>query len=128
MNRTGILEIIALFIIALVGLGGGGFLWHYTGVVQAQAETNQVADILRQPKVLGAISEEIQITEKPLITDSINEAIKRVINSDSMLPTHINRLFLVLCERDASLKELDQWVNHSSQSLESYLSKAENCR
>ncbi len=128
MNRTSTLEITALFIIALIGLGGGGFLWHYTSIVQSQTETNQVANILHEPKVLGATSEEIQITEVPLIADSVNEEVKRVINFDSMLPTHVNRLFLVLCRRDASLKELDQWVNHSSQSLEVYLSKDENCR
>ena len=128
MNRTHISEIVVLILIALIGLGGGSFLWYYTSVVQSQTEIDQGVSSLRQPKVLGATSEEIRITEKPLIADSIKKAITSVITSYSMLPTHINKLYLVLCQRDASLKELDQWVGYSSQSLEEYLSKAENCR
>ncbi len=128
MNRTSIPEIVVLVLIALIGLGGGGFLWHYTDVVQSQIETSQVVSTLRQPIVLGATSGETQITETPLITDLTNEAIHHVIATDSMLPTDINKLFLIVCKRDASLKEFDIWVNHSSQSLEAYLSKDENCR
>ena len=29
MNQTNIPEIVVLILIALIGLGGGGFLWHY---------------------------------------------------------------------------------------------------